>query len=355
MIARPLGTALHSPWLDWLRFFAALEVVLTHARTVMFVEYSALSPSSQTPLVIAWVGVTRLGYEAVMVFFVLSGFLVGGRAIDLARQGKFDIATYAIDRLVRILVPLSAAILLTLAVTAWAGKPLDGAQVAGNFLSLQGVIVEPLDYNVALWSLSYEVWFYIVGGAVALMLSRRRMMFVPMLAVIAGIFVFTRLNPLYAILWIGGAVCYFYRPKRIVLWRLALAALIALAGIAVFQFSLPRGSDEIGIPVGKAVAGALLLVGLTLIIPYARMAQARGAKIASFLASFSYSLYLIHLPLLALVPFTDLREVTSVTIGLYALVIVAIMIAAFIFSRGFETTAPAIKRLIKGRRVAMAT
>jgi peptidoglycan/LPS O-acetylase OafA/YrhL len=60
-------------------------------------------------------------------------------------------------------------------------KPLEAVEVAGNLMSLQGVFVQPLNTNYALWTLSYEVWFYILCGAVAVMVSERRLMLVPAL------------------------------------------------------------------------------------------------------------------------------------------------------------------------------
>ena len=335
----------HNGWLDWLRFLAALEVVLTHARTVMFVEYGELH--SHNPAILAWVLATRLGSEAVIIFFVLSGYLVGGRAFSLSRQGKFQPMTYALDRTVRILVPLSAAILLTVAVILALHHPVDGWQMLGHLLSLQGVLVKVVDVDEPLWSLSYEVWFYIIGGAVAVMISRRRVLPVPAILVLLGAIVFTRLNPLYALLWIGGALCYFYRPARPSAAKIALASAVVLAGVAVFQGSLPHGTDEIGKPLGQVLGGAIILIGLMGLIPQLRSSGGGGQGLPSFLASFSYSLYLIHLPLLSLQPTKDARDINAATIGHYVATVLVIVLVAFLFSRCFETTAPTIKAFLR--------
>lgn len=63
----------HFYWIDWLRFLSAMMVLLVHLRASSFVEYGSL-PDNQKNLVFAsFYAVTRLGSEAVIVFFVLKG------------------------------------------------------------------------------------------------------------------------------------------------------------------------------------------------------------------------------------------------------------------------------------------
>ena len=75
--------------LDLLRFLAALIVVIGHVKAATFVEFIDLIESDQSLIVAAVFGFARLGDEAVLFFFVLSGFLVGGRAIERMIQGSF--------------------------------------------------------------------------------------------------------------------------------------------------------------------------------------------------------------------------------------------------------------------------
>src|SRR5215813_13613142 len=65
--------------LDLLRGWAALIVLLVHVRGASFVEFGSLPPDQKTILVVVLFGLTRIGHEAVLIFFVLSGFLVGGK------------------------------------------------------------------------------------------------------------------------------------------------------------------------------------------------------------------------------------------------------------------------------------
>jgi peptidoglycan/LPS O-acetylase OafA/YrhL len=67
--------------LDLVRGLAAITVILVHVRLRSFVELGALAPSQQSWPVGMFFAATRLGQEAVLLFFVLSGFLVGGQII----------------------------------------------------------------------------------------------------------------------------------------------------------------------------------------------------------------------------------------------------------------------------------
>ncbi|QNA83239.1 acyltransferase family protein [Sphingomonas sp. So64.6b] len=72
--------------LDMVRGLAALLVLVGHVRGFVFVDYSDLT-GSKLPFAPLYV-IGGLGHQAVILFFALSGFLVGGRAMREIRQGK---------------------------------------------------------------------------------------------------------------------------------------------------------------------------------------------------------------------------------------------------------------------------
>ena len=80
----PIG---HFFWLDLIRFLAALVVVIGHVKAATFVEFFDLIESDKSLIIAAAFGFARLGHEAVLLFFVMSGFLVGGRAIERMIKG----------------------------------------------------------------------------------------------------------------------------------------------------------------------------------------------------------------------------------------------------------------------------
>ena len=63
-------------WLDLLRGLSALVVCLGHLRNAILVDGSDLIHPSIT--LKAFYFITGFGHQAVMVFFVLSGYFVGG-------------------------------------------------------------------------------------------------------------------------------------------------------------------------------------------------------------------------------------------------------------------------------------
>ena len=65
-------------WLDAIRFLAAFMVVFCHSRNDFFLPYGELPVEQKTLGTMLFYSLGRLGHEAVIVFFVLSGFLVGG-------------------------------------------------------------------------------------------------------------------------------------------------------------------------------------------------------------------------------------------------------------------------------------
>ena len=185
----------HFFWLDWMRFIAAFMVVVCHARGYNWVDFGNLPKSEQIFPIRLFFALTRAGLEWVVVFFVLSGFLVGGGVIRRTLDRTFDFSSFAIDRVSRIWVPLIPALILSLVIALVTGYAVSIAELLGNIFALQGIFFQNFAHNMPLWSLSYEVWFYIIIGAVGILLRagnvRKTAAFI-MLA--AGAVVFTKLS-----------------------------------------------------------------------------------------------------------------------------------------------------------------
>ena len=137
--------------LNLMRGLAALTVLVSHLRGDAFVEYRSL-PNLQHNLIVAlFFAATRLAYEAVIVFFVLSGFLVGGQVLAHIRQSKFKISDYAINRATRILIPLIPACLFTAAIDLLVfGQPPHAGQLVANMVGLNEIVAPSLETNSVL-------------------------------------------------------------------------------------------------------------------------------------------------------------------------------------------------------------
>ncbi|MEO8999598.1 MAG: acyltransferase [Rhodanobacter sp.] len=191
--AQPAQTR-RNPGIDLLRGLSILFVIFNHLGLRIPLKKTALAD-----VLPPWF-LSRLnynGYEAVFVFFVISGFLIAGNALQ--RWGvleRIDLRAFYARRFARIvpcLVVLIAvlAVLHLLAVPDYTisrpGQSLPGAIWAALGLHLNwyeghtGYL--PGNWDV-LWSLSIEEVFYI-GFPLACLLTRRRWLLVPLLALLA--------------------------------------------------------------------------------------------------------------------------------------------------------------------------
>ena len=96
--------------LNTLRAAAAIIVCLGHVRGYILVPRAEIRGAFNEGMY----ALTSLGHGAVMVFFVLSGYFVGGSVIRGRRRGTFRWADYLISRSIRLWVVLIPALLLTL-------------------------------------------------------------------------------------------------------------------------------------------------------------------------------------------------------------------------------------------------
>ncbi len=144
--------------LDAIRGFAAFYVVLHHFVTNLNFVPEIIKKS-----------LFSFGQEAVMLFFLLSGFVI---CWSFSKTSKSTFKHYFLRRFRRIYFPFLIAILLSMTVFAFKGdliREFSWEQLIGNLLMLQdfssvkpGTWFSPYLTNYPLWSLSYEWWFYML-------------------------------------------------------------------------------------------------------------------------------------------------------------------------------------------------
>lgn len=288
----------HLPWLDMMRFVAAFLVLLCHSRNDYFVRWVALMPNEQNVLSFAFFTIGRLGSEAVFAFFILSGFLVGGPGLERIFNGTFRKRSYAIDRTVRIMLPLIAAVVLYLIVATIIGQDFSWWTVIGNILNLQCICCDAL--VSPFWSLSYEVWFYIVLFSLALSCGKGRSRVLGYVLFFICTLVYTRMNALYLLIWLIGAVAWLTRPRRGNRWILMFSVAVILLSCVGTQLTKDSKAMHFDLSLDPMAVTLTLCMGISMLAqqvicfpPKSRVAKWIEA-VGSAGAKFSYSLYLMH-------------------------------------------------------------
>jgi peptidoglycan/LPS O-acetylase OafA/YrhL len=300
---------------------AAFAVLYGHART-LFLTSATGTESLHVKLLYLLSG---YGHLAVMVFFVLSGYLVGGTVIRACRDGRWSWGDYLLRRGTRLYIVLIPALVLTLCWdygeaaqsagltpnndTAVANirsgiiqEHTSAAIFAGNVAFLQTVVVPPLGSNTPLWSLTNEFWYYLVFPLVWIAVARSGVKFWVRTAylVIASaiLLLLGKLIAIYFAIWLCGAlvslspeVTFLQRntARRITTATVA-GGLLALLLIVKVR----HGLDEIMTDSLVAMIFAVLIYCMK----HNRLPSTHASfrRVTAFFADFSYTLYLVHLP-----------------------------------------------------------
>ncbi|HEY5379036.1 MAG TPA: acyltransferase [Pseudolabrys sp.] len=340
--------------LDLLRALAALAVMLDHIRGATWVDFGALPAPQHTSLVAIFFALTRIGYEAVLVFFVLSGALVGGQILSRVRQRRFSLPDYGIDRGTRILVPLIPACLLTVAINwLFLGKMSSFASLVATMFGFGNLLISGLAGNEPLWSLTYEIWFYVLGGALAYLVVTRTSI-VAFAVVTASVCVFTVIGPKFLLFWMLGAATTLIidLPNKKTVF--AIGCTVATAGIAFSQLASASMNYAHTSYIDRRIAEVLVCGGICMMLPLMYSERANSAlhliaRPVAFVSGMSYTLYLVHYPVLnAVNQMLPRANELSASSAAYFLIRVAICSAtALVCYLLFERQTPALRRWVR--------
>jgi peptidoglycan/LPS O-acetylase OafA/YrhL len=151
--------------LDVLRGVAILLVLFTHS-TVQPTDSGVLAPVLEY--------LRYLGPSGVDLFFVLSGFLVGGLLFkELRETGRLDVRRFLVRRAFKIWPPYFTFVAFTfiwLMVRAHETFLQSSRDIYPNLVHLQNYLGSPREHT---WSLAVEEHFYLVLPFVLLLLVRR--------------------------------------------------------------------------------------------------------------------------------------------------------------------------------------
>ena len=294
--------------LDALRGLAALYVVIHHSVSNSVMLFG---------LNIAFL--FRFGEEAVILFFLLSGFVINYSFVK-GRDKTFR--TYFFKRATRIYIPLLIVMALGYAMECYGAGEIVNAhprELLLNLMMLQdisdlkpNVVVDPYMHNSPLWSLSYEWWFYMVYFQVQKHVASNRgkdglVMGLSIVSAIVYLYfpVFVpRLLMYMSIWWLGVMLSNKYINKEAIsLKTLAMPLSSVFAVLLVCGFGAYRASMAGALP-GPGVHPLLEMrdhFSALLIVTIAILWKASGwilfdkiVKPFLFFAPISYVVYISH-------------------------------------------------------------
>ena len=336
-----------------------------HARAVLFTDYSSVTQVSAGERL--FYAATAFGHQAVMIFFVLSGFFVGGGVLASAGRG-WNWTPYLVNRFTRLYVVLVPGLALTAAcdLIGYAADPntyvescaaldydaharLTPAVALGNRAQLQTLLVPTFGSNGPLWSLCNEAWYYLIFPALALpFVSGRRGWTRAAYFVAAVTLAATLLRPLalYFVVWcFGVAVALLPRLSLHGAW----AGLATAGGVGAVMVAL-AASRQLGAVRGDFTVGLATAVLVYAIIcsADARPAPAVYGRVARWLAGFSFTLYIVHLPAVvacrAVFAPEDRWTLTPVTAAAFCLICGAVTAYAYAVSLMTEAHTDSVRR-----------
>lgn len=297
------------PGLDLLRAVAIIVVVIYHAGIMGFPLPGRIH---------------RFGWVGVDLFFVLSGYLIGGQLVaPLARQQKIDLPRFFARRALRIMPAYFVILAIYLLLPAWREYP-EMSPAWKFVLSVQNIGLHGGTAFSHAWSLAVEDQFYLTLPFILIVLSKykRAGFLVPIGIVLGGIILrfilareylgetgvsfrgfqtwiyyptWTRLDPL--VVGVVLAAIEKYQPRS---WKKlsSTAAWIWLPAIALIVYALWLGESQqlsIAACVWQFPLIAIGMAGLLLFSVSSRSVISRAAiPGAAFLASIAYSAYLVQ-------------------------------------------------------------
>ena len=318
-------------FLDGLRGLAAFYVMVGHARWLLWEGYREgfqnhpASYSVMNKALMYFFSLFKYGHEAVLFFFVLSGFVIHLRyARRMAEQGmaaKFDWAPFVWRRARRLYPPLLAAMGLALIldnigkangfaiysqntpyplINASVVSHLDGVTLLGNLAFLMNTYVPVFGCNGPLWSLKFEWWFYMIYPLFWL-LSRRSIGLATclMVALFAGSLFSVEwpvllLHDVFSAMlawWLGALLADTFAGR--IKWRWHWITIgTGLSGVLVLSFAEPLHDLGMGLVFSAVLAGGILIEDWNFRLFWLEKLKPLG--------DMSYTLYVTHFPILVL-------------------------------------------------------
>lgn len=353
-----MKNTLSSAHLDLLRTIAAWQVCVHHLKNLFFIDYPQVQ--SKNFFTQSFYYFSRFGHQSVIIFFVLSGLFVGSSVIKQSNEGKWSWSKYLIARLSRLYIVLVPALLIGgfwdwLGISSFEpqsiydGKTLVQTVISfpvaerlnvfgfiGNLSFLQAFKVSPFGSNGSLWSLSYEFWYYILFPLIFLVLIKKQLIinriFYSACFIILTNFIGLPISLSFLIWLLGVAIIYINEAlkidrnhRNIITFISFLVLILSISSTLLFQgFSF----------VSDLIVGVCASMFIFSLVQYDTLIDQNHIypKTVHFLANFSYTLYLLHLPFLVFINALIVKEVRWQPDMLHIFIAIILFIITILYS-----------------------
>jgi peptidoglycan/LPS O-acetylase OafA/YrhL len=350
--------------MDGMRALAAMTVVISHERNILFLDATT---GMSAPWKIFYFA-TGFGHQAVMIFFVLSGYWIGN---------GFPWSDYGIDRLSRLWVVLVPALFLggildsigrygteapiylgiqgTNTLTYDVATHLTLRDLAGSFVFVQSLLVHPFGSNGPLWSLANEFWYYVWFPPLYQLLSKRGLSIAAGLFALITMSAFRQLLPGF-ICWLFGSLLFYCTQRPIVRTAPERRARFAVAATSLLFFGVLGLSRLPQLAIDGNIQD-ILISGCFALLLFAVIRSANSyphqlAPLCRYGARSSYSLYVVHFPLvvflaaLFVAPAHRLPPSTGLLLSFIGIGLVAIF-CGYVVSAVTEGNTSTLRRWLK--------
>ncbi|NOV01330.1 acyltransferase family protein [Paenibacillus planticolens] len=367
-----------SYYLDFIRGLAAILVLMEHMGSRLFVGYGYLqNPNAYVKLLYL---LNLLGGPSVVVFFVLSGLFISRSVLKAIFENKWSWKSYLVSRLSRLYIVLIPALLLTCIADYFAinyfnyqryidDYYLNVKEFFGNLFFLQNFYVRSYGSNGPLWSLGYEFWYYMLFPLLIMMLRNQRKVIkiVCLIIALSILFVVGKRTDSYFLIWLIGTIVLFLPSIRLAKNKIFMFMSFLILCFAMIlrplvgngRLFIDHHTDNlffVDILIGLSMG--LLIYTLLHVNTKNKenvITNKWFEKKSKLLASFSFSLYLIHYPIINLVYFWAAKngftgfQPNLLSVLIEIMMIVLMCMIAFLFSRITEARTNVIRTFIMSR------
>lgn len=270
-----------------------------------------------------------LAQASVMMFFVISGCSIAASA-NRSLDAPHPVRRYLLNRGGRILPPLIFALALMWGLSFMApylfssgtvsflpgehlprkGYFFDAGEAFGALAFLNGFFTSTPAPNGPMWSLSFEVWLYLIFFLLFLGLRKRRLLLLLLAVLIYAVLVRHDLTgsahyfQKYSLIWFAGSLLWMlsqrYRIDDTVMPATVRTSLIVLAAVPMAYFAWRFAATEMSYDIAPFNVTFGLAFALYLLLTVPAM-PVWVTAIFKPVSRCGYTLYLIHFPIFLIV------------------------------------------------------